>query len=119
MLSLFLLAVAVFDACQWATQDGPPANFFRPALIGLAAVGLVIGTRRSWAGSFGPSTAGETSARYKRQIITVTIGTLLLCTAILFGWLIGKSRKQLRALDADLAQYSAIGDKIFWDKTWR
>ncbi len=114
MVSLFLLAVAVFDACQWATQDASPAKFLRPALIGLAAVGLVIGARRSWAGTFGPSTAGGTSARHKRQIITVTvtIGTLLLCTAILFGWLIGKSRKQLRALDADLAQYSAIGDKI-------
>ena len=114
MLSLFLLAVAVFDACQWAAQDGPPASFFRPALIVLAAVGLGIGARRSWAGSFGPLSTGETSARNKRRIITVTvtIGTLLLCTAILFGWLIGKSRKQLGALDSDLAQYSVIGDKI-------
>jgi hypothetical protein len=114
MLGLFLLAVAVFDACQWAMQNGPPADFFRPALIGLAAVGLVVAARRSWARSFSPPTAGENSARNKRQIITVTvtIGILLLCTATLFGWLIGKNRKQLRALNVDLAQYSAIGDKI-------
>lgn len=114
VLGLFLLAVAVFDACQWGMQDGQPNNFFRPALIALAAVGLVIAARRSWAKILGPSTAGETSARNKRRIITVTvtIGTLSLCTAILFGWLIGKSRKQLRALEVDLAQYSAIGDRI-------
>jgi len=112
MLSQFLLAVAVFDACQWATQGGPAANFFRPALMGLVAVGLSIAARRSWATSF--STAGGASARNKRKIITVTItiGTLLLCTAALFGALIGKSRKQLRALDVDLAQYAAIGDRI-------
>ncbi len=114
MLSLFLLAVAVFDACQWATQDGSPANFFRPALIGLAAVGLFIAARRSWATRISPAMIDDTSKQNKRKIITVTvtIGTLLLCTAVLFGWLIGKSRKQLRVLDADLAQYSAIGDKI-------
>ena len=114
MLSLFVLGAAVFDACQWAWQGGSPANLFRPTLLGVAAVGLVITTKRSWAESFGPSTAGETTLRNKRHIITVTatIGTLLLCTAILFGWLIGKNRKQLRALDVDLAEYSAIGDKI-------
>jgi zinc ribbon protein len=114
MLSLFLLAVAVFDAWQSAMQDGQPAKFIRPAVVGLMAVGLFIAARRSWARSVSPSMASGTSTQSKRQIITVTvtIGTLLLCTAILFGWLIGKNRKHLGALDVDLAQYSAIGGRI-------
>ncbi len=114
MSSMFMIAVAIFDICQWITQEGTLDKFVRPALIGLIATGLSFASRRMWARNVAPLISLETSTRNMRRITTTTttIGILLICTAILLGWLIGISRKQLRALDVDLAKYAAIGENI-------
>jgi hypothetical protein len=114
LLGLFLLAAAAFDTCQWATQQGAASKFLRPTVVSLIAIAFLLAARKSWGTSIGPSLRNGTRAPDKRRIVTVSlmIGSVLLCIAILFGWLIGRNRQQLRVLDVDLAQYAAIGDRI-------
>jgi hypothetical protein len=115
LLGLFLLAGAVFDYCQLVLQHASSAPFVRPLLIGALALGALFLAKRSWAviRSQEPAIDSGLKKKHRRTIkYAVLIGAFLVLGAVLFGWLIGKNRQQLQALDKDLAEYKKIGERI-------
>jgi hypothetical protein len=115
LVGLFLLAAAVFDFCQLALQRAPHPQFVRPLLTTAFALGILFVAKQSWAVvlSREQPTDRKLHKKHRRTIkYSVLIGILFILGAILFGWLIGKDRQQLQALEKDLAEYASIGGRI-------
>jgi zinc ribbon protein len=115
LLSLFLLSAAVFDCWQLAMLRVGGANFVRPLVIGLVAIYVLSAAKSSWMVilSQEPTSDNEMRTKHKRTIrYAVVTGILLFSCAVLFGWLIGKSRRQLQALDRDLSEYADLNHRI-------
>lgn len=115
LVGLFLLAAAVFDFCQLALQRAPHIHFVRPLLTTAFALGILFLAKQSWTviHSLEPATDNGFKKKHRRTIkYAVLIGISLVLGAVLFGWLIGKNRQQLQALDRDLAEYASIGERI-------
>jgi uncharacterized membrane protein len=115
LISLFLLSAAVFDCWQLAMLHVNGASFVRPLVIGLVAICVLSAAKRSWRVILSQEPTSDNEMRTKhRKIIryAVVIGILLLSGAVLFGWLIGKNRWQLQALDRDLSEYADLSHRI-------
>lgn len=115
LLGLFALAAAAFDSCQLTVQHAARARLLRPVLISVCALVFLLLAKKAWIviRSQRPYSGQDLKPIHRRiGIYATAIGTILLLSGVLFGWLIGTSRRQLQILDKDLEDYARIAAGI-------